>query len=179
MRYPTFAVVASLLVLAGCNQPRTAEESGGGGGQSAGTPNIQQTRDNLGDAYVQAARTHADVIRGDHAGAVAAIRGVRDELAAAKRTATLDTQARINEADLAAIRVQRQIDQRALNTHQETEKLVGSLEDLFAAAAPPAKPSGGGGGPASPAAASSAPPDQWEPWPPQPADSQAPSQRTP
>jgi hypothetical protein len=172
-------MVTAVLVLAGCNQPRTAEEAGGGGGQPAGTPNIQQTRDNLGDAYVQAARTHADVIRGDHAGAVIAIRSVRNELAAAKRTATLDTQARINEADLAAIRVQRQIDGRALNTHQETEKLVGSLENLFAAAAPPAAPAGGGGGQASPAAASSAPPDKWEPWPPQPANGEAPARRTP
>lgn len=179
MRYPTFAVVAAAIVLAGCNQPRTAEESGGGGGQPAGTPNVQLTRDNLGDAYVQAARTHADVIRGDHAGATNAIRSVRNELAAAKRTATLDTQARINEADLAAIRVQRQIDQRAVTTHQETEKLVGSLEDLFAAAAPPAKPTGGGGGKPAPAAAPSAPPDTWEPWPPQPDRGEVPVDRTP
>ncbi|MFN3432042.1 MAG: hypothetical protein ACK46X_19090, partial [Candidatus Sericytochromatia bacterium] len=124
------------------------------------------------------ARTHADVIRGDHAGAKVAIRSVRNELADAKRTATLDTQARINEADLAAIRVQREIDQRALNTHQSTEKLVGSLEDLFAAAAPPAGPAGGGGGTA-PAAAPSAPPDKWEPLPPQPNQGEMPAQRTP
>lgn len=178
MRYPTFALVAAVMMLAGCNQPRTADEAGGGGGQPAGTPNIQQTRDNLGDAYVQAARTHADVIRGDHAGAKAAIRDVRNELANAKRTAALDTQARINEADLTAIRVQREIDQRALNTHQSTEKLVGSLQDLFAAAAPPAKPSGGGGG-TTPAAAPSSPPDKWEPFPPQPADIDTAPQTTP
>ncbi|MNT16851.1 hypothetical protein D3C72_1519750 [compost metagenome] len=177
MKQLAFAWVGAVLVLAGCNQPRTAEEAGGGGGQPAGVPNVQQTRDNLGDAYVQAARTHADVIRGDHAGAKSAIRAVRNELADAKRTASLDTQARINEVDLEAIRVQRQIDQRALNTHQETEKLVGSLEGLFSAAAPPAKPAGGGAGMAP--AAPSAPPDKWEVLPPQPAAGTTPPQRLP
>lgn len=156
-RWITWALLTA--VMAGCNQPRAGENSGGGGGK-ASEPKapIQQTRDNLGDAYVQAARTHASVVRGDYQGAREALQDVRNELTEAKKTARLDTQARINELDQEAIRVQRAVDQRSLNTYRTTEKFVNQVETLLVTLAPEASSPGGGGGP-GPNGAEQAQPD--------------------
>lgn len=146
----------SVALLAGCNQNT---QGGGGGNASTAQPSVQATRDRLGDAYVQAARTHADVVRGDFSGANDAIKQMRGELSQAKRSAQLDNQARINDLDQEAIRVQRAIAQRSLNGYQSTERLVRDTEALLTAWAAPgggagtgAQPAGngGGGGPTSP-----------------------------
>lgn len=149
----TLALAGALL--AGCNQ----NQQGGGGGHAQQSPaSVQATRDRLGDAYVQAARTHADVVRGDFSGAHDAIQQMRGQLSQAKRSAQLDNQARINELDQEAIRVQRAIAQHSLNGYQSTEQLVRDTEALLTAWASPGggagtgtQPGGGGGqGPTSP-----------------------------
>ena len=142
-------VLAAGVLLLGCNAPRTDEAAGGGGGQAATAPatDVQQARNRLGEAYVHAARTHADVVRGNYDGAIVAIREARRELGQAKQAARLDTQARINEMDQAAIRVQREIERRSLTSYQSTEKFVGQMQGLLASM-PPQPIQGGGGGPA-------------------------------
>lgn len=131
--------LAAALVAWGCNQ-------GGQGGGGGNAPPVQQTRDHLGEAYVQAARTHADVVRGDYNGAADAIKQMRNQLNQAKQTARLDNQARINELDQEAINVQRAITRRSLNGYQATGSLVRDTEALLSAWAPPAGPQGGGAG---------------------------------
>lgn len=150
--------LAAVAIVGGCNWP--AQDEGGGGGKAAVSgPNVQQARTNLGEAYVHAARTHAAVVRGDFDGALGAIRDVRAELTRAKQAARLDTQARINEADQEAIRVQRELERRSLSSHQTTERFADRLQGLLAT-----MPAGEGGGagagtvPAEPAEASPAMP---------------------
>jgi hypothetical protein len=131
-------------LVAGCNG---SQGGGGGGGKAASPPAIQQTRDQLGNAYVAAARTHADALRGDFSGAQGAIRDVRQDLADAKRSARLENQARINDADQLAIRVQRQVEGRAVDAHADAGKLVDTVRGLFGSVAlPMSRPAGGGGG---------------------------------
>lgn len=150
MMKPIGLALAAWLALFGCYQPRTDESAGGGGGPGA-TPqatDVQQARNRLGEAYVHAARTHADVVRGNFDGAIGAIRDVRAELLQAKQAARLDTQSRINEMDQLAIRVQRDIERRSLTSYQATEKFVDQMQDLLASVPPQPIP-GGGGGPAA------------------------------
>ena len=165
------AALVALAVLAGCNQPTGDEANGGGGGQAAQAPrtDVQQTRDRLGEAYVLAARTHADVVRGDYQGAAAAIKKSRAELTQAKQFARLDTQTRINEMDQAAIRVQNEIERRSLNTHQATVKFVDQMQGLFASM-PPQPVTGGGGGETLQAEPEEPVPDERAPMMPAPAE---------
>ncbi len=152
MRKPIGLALAACVALFGCNQPPT-DDAGGGGGKVATTPvtDVQRARNRLGEAYVHAARTHADVVRGNFDGAIGAIRDVRAELTEAKRTARLDTQVRINEMDQMAIRVQREIERRSLTSYQATEKFVGGMQGLLASM-PPQAIDGGGGGASAPEA---------------------------
>jgi hypothetical protein len=152
--------LALALSMGGCASPR--DQQAGGGGGAAVSP-VEQTRDRMSEAYVAMARVHADVVRGDFDGASAAMKASRGALARAKQTARLDTQARINELDQAAIAAQRQIDGHAVDAYQTTGQLVSRMQTAFVAAA---RPSGGGGGPVP--AASPTPADRWVPLEPQP-----------
>lgn len=137
--------------LAGCQQP--AEEQGGGGGASpaatsrapGSSPNVQATREHLGNAYVQAARVHAEVAANDYESAEGAIRELRGELTNAKRAARIETQAQINRLDQAAIRVQRDVQNRSLNAYESANQLVDQVQGLFASMTSPQGPGGGAG----------------------------------
>lgn len=150
MKMPLGLAIATCMVLVGCNQPRSDEAAGGGGGKAAPAPmtDVQQARSRLGEAYVHAARTHARTVSGDLDGAVGAIRDVRKELTQAKQTARLETQVRINEMDQVAIGVQRELERRSLTSYKSTEKFVAQMQGLLASV-PPQPISGGGGGPAA------------------------------
>jgi hypothetical protein len=125
--------LAALALLAGCGRPSTEE---GGGGGPAPTPNIQQTQERLGEAFVQAARVHAGAVRGDYRAAGVAIRKARAELSQAKHSARLDTQARINDLDQLAIQVERELGRRSSSSYQTTEVFVDRMQRLIGSVPP-------------------------------------------
>lgn len=148
MKKPIGLVLATLIWVAGCNQPQTEDKpNGGGGGQPApAVVDVQRARDRIGKAYVHSAQVHADVVRGDYDGAIAAVRDLRNELNQAKQAGRLETQTRLNELDQQAIRVQREIERRSLTSYQSAEKLVDQLQGLLASVPPQPITGGGGGG---------------------------------
>lgn len=128
MKPTGLGLIALTLALVGCQSgvDERADSGQAPAGQTA--ENVEQSRGQLGEAFVEAARVHAMVARKDSGGANKAVRELRDELATAKATAPLDIQSRINELDQLAIETQQAI---ATNTPEALEtsgRLVDELQ---------------------------------------------------
>lgn len=128
-RFGWIALLCSVLV--GC-QP-----SGTGGPLAE----QQATRESLSDAYVHATQVHAEITRNRYEPALAALKEVRADLMEAKQTARLQTQARLNETDKAAIRAEQALRKRnARESYASTIRLVTQIHDLLVSMAPIAVP---------------------------------------
>jgi hypothetical protein len=145
MRHSLWLAIALATTLAGCNQPRTEERATSGEAPPASEHQTAATGD-MADAYVEAARAHASLVRNDTSAATTAIRQVREELAVAKSDAPLETQTRINELDQLAIQAQLAIEGDTPEALQASERLVDQMQVALSPGGLQEGPTGGGAG---------------------------------
>lgn len=145
MKQAIWAAIAAM-ALVGCNQPSTEQQGAETRPGQTAQGETPEARAELADAFLEAARVHASLVRNDSSTATAAIRQVREELASAKTVAPLDTQARINELDQVAIETQQAIERNEPGAYQASERLVDQMQVAMSGAAPGMSPEGGGAG---------------------------------
>lgn len=145
MKATPWAAIALTLALAGC-QPGTDQQAGNTQSEQAAGQGSPVTQADLADALIEAARVQASLARDDRTTANAAIRQLRDELAAAKSTAPLDVQTRINALDQVAIETQQAIESESPEASQRAERLLDETQLALAGGEPGQVPTGGGAG---------------------------------
>jgi uncharacterized lipoprotein NlpE involved in copper resistance len=152
MKRSIWGALALTLALAGCNQPapdgdQTTTTTTTTTEQTA--ENQAQSRGELANAFVEAARVHAMVAKNDANGATNAVRELRNELATAKANAPLDVQTRINDLDQLAIETQQAIATNTPEALQTSSRLVDQMQVALGGTPADMSPAGGGAGPGS------------------------------
>lgn len=128
----------SALFLIGC-APRPV---GGGGGPHV---RLAATRADLSEAYLEASRAHAAVVRDDYPAAAEALRTMHGDLARARAIGRPEAQGRIDRLDGAVSEAEAAVRARSVAAYAATLALVDQAHALMVSIGPIGMPKAGPG----------------------------------